>query len=71
MLEIPVEDLDTTVSFVVPAVYGWRHAYTVEMKKGMAEYNIYQVITSHRVTLPPMMNLGFKPGHRVKEKLAG
>jgi|TARA_B110000977_G_scaffold150753_1_gene191217 hypothetical protein len=41
------------------------------MKKGMAEYYIHQIINSHRVTLPPMMNLGFKPGHRVKEKLAG
>ena len=39
-------------------------------EKGMAEYNIHQIITSHRVTLPPMMNLEFDPGHRVKEKLA-
>ena len=66
-----MEDLDTSVSDAFPAVYVWRHAYTVEMKKRIAEYNIHQIITSHRVTLPPMMNLGFKPGHRVKEKLAG
>ena len=33
LLEIPVEDLDTSVMDEFPAVYVWRHAYTVEMKK--------------------------------------
>ena len=45
-----MEDLDTSVMDAFPAVYVWRHAYTVEMKKGMAEYNIYHLITSYRVT---------------------
>mgnify|MGYP006161040413 CR=1 FL=1 len=51
LLEIPVEDLDTSVMDAFSAVYVWRHAYTVEMKKSMAEYNIYHVITSHSGTL--------------------
>ena len=40
------KDLDTSVIDAFSAVYVWRHAYTVEMKKS----NIYHVITSHRVT---------------------
>ena len=48
------------------AVYVWRHVYD-RYKKEMAENNIYHVITSHSGTLPPMMNLGFQPSHRVKE----
>ena len=33
LLEVPVEDLDTSVIDAFSAVYVWRHAYTVEMKK--------------------------------------
>ena len=56
-----------SITGVLRAVYVWGHTHMVEMKKGMAENNIYHVITSNSGTLPPMMNLGFQPCHRVKE----
>jgi hypothetical protein len=41
-----------SIMVVLPAVYGWRHAYTVEIEKRMAENYIYNVKTSCSGTLP-------------------